>query len=198
MKNAAARTIDGSIPRRPAPEGLRDAEILSRVGQGDLSSLGALYDRHHESVHRFLARATGSEADAEDLVHETFLALVRAAPRYDGRESARPLLLGIASKLILSRRRTLARAARVLRELAGGARDRSSPSPEGIASAAEELRRFDRALMRLTEEKRVVVLMVDAEGLSGEEVARSLEIPLGTVWTRLHYGRAELRRALPR
>src|SRR6185312_8939456 len=119
MKHAAARPILLPLPRRPAPEGVRDADILSRVGQGDLSSLGVLYDRYHETVQRFLARATGSEADADDLAHETFLAVVRAAPRYDGRESARPLLLGIASKLVLGRRRTLARAGRVLRELAG-------------------------------------------------------------------------------
>ncbi len=74
--------------------------------------------------------------------------------------------------------------------------DRSAPTPEGTASLTEEMRRFGDALGRLTEEKRVVVLMVDAEGFTGEEVARALDIPLGTVWTRLHYAREELRRVL--
>jgi RNA polymerase sigma-70 factor (ECF subfamily) len=58
------------------------------------------------------------------------------------------------------------------------------------------MRRFDAALAKLTEEKRLVFLMVEREGLSGEEVARALEIPVNTVWTRLHHARNELRRAL--
>lgn len=58
------------------------------------------------------------------------------------------------------------------------------------------MRRFDAALARLPEEKRLVVLLIEGEGLSGDEVARILDIPAGTVWTRLHYAREELRRAL--
>ena len=86
----------------------------------------------------------------------------------------------------------------MLRAFAASVGERSTPSPEGIASATEELHRFDRALLRLSPKQRVVVLMVDAEGLSGEEVAQALGLPLGTVWTRLHYGRARLRDALAR
>jgi RNA polymerase sigma-70 factor (ECF subfamily) len=56
--------------------------------------------------------------------------------------------------------------------------------------------RFEAALARLTEEKRLVVLLVDREGVTGEEAARILGAPLNTIWTRLHYARAELRKAL--
>ena len=69
-------------------------------------------------------------------------------------------------------------------------------TPEDAAEAAETAEQLERALGRLTEEKRLVLLLFEREGLSGEEVARALDIPLGTVWTRLHHARADMRRAL--
>jgi RNA polymerase sigma-70 factor (ECF subfamily) len=198
MSAAPHLTTRDGVRRHLEMEEESDAALLSRVSQGNLSALGVLYDRHHEGVRAFVRRATGSASDADDLTHETFLVLARAASRYDGRDSARPFIIGIASKLALGHRRMLARCGQVMRAFSGALAERSPPSPEGIASATEELRRFDRTLQRLSASKRVVVLMVDAEGLSGEEVARVLDIPIGTVWTRLHYGRAELRAALAR
>jgi RNA polymerase sigma factor (sigma-70 family) len=68
-------------------------------------------------------------------------------------------------------------------------------TPESSAAGTEEMRRFEAALGSLSDDKRLVFLLVEREGLSGEEVAASLEIPVNTVWTRLHHARAELRRA---
>ena len=144
----------------------------------------------------FVVRATAGAAHADNLVHEAFLMLARIAGRYDGRASARPLLLGIAAQLIREHRRRNARWGEVLRSFALASGGRSAPTPEATASVSEEMRRFDAALAKLSEEKRLVVLLVEAEGLSGEEAARALGIPLNTVWTRLHYAREELRRAL--
>jgi RNA polymerase sigma-70 factor (ECF subfamily) len=196
MSTSGMRQLRDDLGLRREMAQESDAALIRRVGAGDLSALGALYDRHHQSISRFARRATGSASDAEDITHETFLALVRAAHRHDGRDSARPFLVGIASKLVLARRRATARLGEVLRLFADAVTDRGSPSPEGLACATEELRTLDQALLRLSPRKRIVILMVDGEGLTGEEVAEALEIPLGTVWTRLHYGRAELRAAL--
>jgi RNA polymerase sigma factor (sigma-70 family) len=71
-------------------------------------------------------------------------------------------------------------------------------TPEQEAGGREELERFRAALERLSPGKRLVVLLADVEGLTGEQVARALDISLGTVWTRLHYGRKQLRRGLTR
>ncbi len=193
MRSSSTRDR-GAERRRDVAAG--DAELLARIAAGDLSPLGVLYDRHHESVRRFVLRATAGGAHAEDLTHEAFLALTRVARRYDGRESARPLLLGIASRLVQQHRRGAARWTEVLQSFASATAERSAPTPERTASVTEEMRRFDAALARLPEEKRLVVLLIEGEGLSGDEVARILDIPAGTVWTRLHYAREELRRAL--
>jgi RNA polymerase sigma factor (sigma-70 family) len=174
-----------------------DAELVRRLAEGDLSPLGVLYDRHHEGVRQFVTRATGSGADADDITHEAFLTLGKIAGRYDGRASARPFLLGIAAQLVRRRKRGIGRFAQALSSLADtfmgspGAR-----TPEEAASTSEDMRRFDEALGRLTEEKRLAFLLVEREGLPGEEVARMLGIPVNTVWTRLHHARSDLRKAL--
>ncbi len=194
MSGAPQARWGATARRREAAQS--DADLLARVSAGDLSPLGVLYDRYHEQVRQFVRRATAGGAHADDLTHEAFLALTRVAGRYDGRESARPLLLGIAAKLVQDHRRGAARRTAIMAAFAGIAAERRPPTPERTASVSEELRRFDAALARLSEDKRLVVLLIEGEGLSGEEVARILDVPTGTVWTRLHYARAELRKAL--
>jgi RNA polymerase sigma-70 factor (ECF subfamily) len=200
MKLATVHPLRASRPLeddgRPP---VTDADLVRAVAGGDLSPLGELYDRHHEGVRQFVARATGSSADAEDITHEAFLTLAKIAGRYDGRPSARPFLLGIAAQLVRRRKRGLGRWAQALASLAetfSDARQAGVRTPEDAATTTEEMRRFDEALGRLTDEKRLVFLLVEREGLSGEEVARALDIPVNTVWTRLHHARNDLRKAL--
>jgi RNA polymerase sigma-70 factor (ECF subfamily) len=169
---------------------------MGQVRAGNLGPLGILYDRHHAHVRQFVRRATAGDADVDDIVHEAFLTLAAVAGRYDGRASARPFLIGIAAQLVRQHRRGVARLLQVLASFASSSGERSARTPEDAASATEEMHRFEQALARLPEEKRLVVLLIEREGLSGDEVANALGIPLNTVWTRLHYARAELRRAL--
>jgi RNA polymerase sigma-70 factor (ECF subfamily) len=172
-----------------------DSELIQRIGAGDLAPLGVLYDRHHESVRQFIARATAGGSDTDDLTHNTFLTLPSIASRFDGRSSARPLLIGIAVQLMRRRRRNVMRWAQTLGSFMWTSAQERQLTPEAAASGAEALHGFDRALSRLSEEKRLVFLLVEREGRSGEEVASALGIPVSTVWTRLHYARAELRDA---
>jgi RNA polymerase sigma-70 factor (ECF subfamily) len=195
MKRATVHTLrDVSAPER-APEET-DADLIKRLAGGDLSPLGVLYDRHHEGVRLFVLRATAGGPDADDVTHEAFLTLAKIAARYDGRASARPFLLGIAAQLVRRRRRGLMRWAQALTTFGNAGGEQRVRTPEEDASVSQEMRRFDAALAKLTEEKRIVFLLVEREGLSGEEVARAVEIPVNTVWTRLHHARNELRRAL--
>jgi RNA polymerase sigma-70 factor (ECF subfamily) len=194
MKLATVHRLHEAAGRRHATE--TDAELMRRIGEGDLSPLGVLYDRHQQGVRQFVARATSSPSDAEDITHETFLTLAKIAARYDDRSSARSFLLGIAAQMVRRRRRGLGRLAQALTSFAETFTDFHARTPEDAAGTSEEMRLFDDALSRLTDEKRLVFLLVEREGLSGEEVARSLDIPVNTVWTRLHHARNDLRKAL--
>ena len=190
----SARISRAASARRPEPE-LGDPELMAAVAAGDLGALGVLYDRYHETTREFLARAAPHPADADDLVQETFLTLLQAAASYDGRARAAGFIIGVAARLLRRRRRFLGRWAEILweaQELCVAA----VATPEDNARATEDLAAVDRALARMSEAKRLVYLMVEREGLSGEEVAAALGIPIGTVWTRLHHARAALQRAL--
>jgi RNA polymerase sigma-70 factor, ECF subfamily len=185
--------------RAAAPrKGISDEARLAALGAGDLSALGALYDDHAAVVRGFLLRATGDPSTADDLTHDAFLALVDAAKRYDGAHPPRSFVLGIAAKLLLRRRRRFAVYWRRLAVFAGLASRADESTPERVAGASEELARFQAALGKLSTSHRVVVLLADVQGLSGREIADALDVPLATVWTRLHYARRALASALRR
>jgi RNA polymerase sigma-70 factor (ECF subfamily) len=168
-----------------------DADVMKRLASGQIDALGELYDRHHEALRRFVVRATAGADDADDLVHATFLAAAQNASSYDGRASCRPWLVGIAVRLLRRRRRAWSRMLAALASF-GGARA-THFDPRARLSARTDV---ERALAKLSVEKRVAILMAEVEGLSCGEIAEALDIPIGTVWTRLHAARRELRDAL--
>ncbi|HEY8087049.1 MAG TPA: RNA polymerase sigma factor [Polyangiaceae bacterium] len=183
----ALRPAGGVGETAPTP----DPELLRQLALGEIGALGGLYDRHHEVVRRFLTRATGHAEDVDDLVHATFLGAAQSAGRYDGRPSCRPWLVGIAAQLLRRRRQTFGRFMAVIASLRNVRA--TTVDPRFTMEARTDL---DRALAGLSEAKRVAILMAEVEGLSCPEIAAALEIPVGTVWTRLHAARRELRRAL--
>lgn len=178
--------------RRPqSAAGSPDAAIMSRLARGDSGALGELYDRYQAGIRRFIIRATSDASDVDDLLHATFLSAAKIAGRYDGRESCRPWLIGIAAQHIKRRHRAFGRLVAVLTSF-GGARARAL-DPRSSLDARPDV---ERALRLLSEPKRVTFLMAELEGLSCPEIAEALKIPIGTVWTRLHAARRELRQAL--
>lgn len=169
-----------------------DAALVQDVANGELSSLGTLYSRYADNVRRFALRTTGERAVAEDITHDTFIALIDTAKRYDPEYSLRSYLLGIAAKLMLRRRRRGAVTRQILSRISEGFKSSEEQSPFDAVSAGEQLGRYKQALSRLSTNKRMVVIMCDLEKLKAREVAAALDIPIGTVWTRLHHGRREL------
>jgi RNA polymerase sigma factor (sigma-70 family) len=182
---ATESLVRGSVPPTPDPE------ILRELAGGEIGALGELYDRYREPVRRFVARATSDADDVDDLVHATFLAAAKSAGRYDGRPWCRPWLIGIAAQLLRRRRQSLGRFLAVLSSLR--ATRATAADPRQALQARSDV---DRALVRISAAKRVTLLMAEVEGLSCVEIAAALGIPIGTVWTRLHAARHELRQAL--
>jgi RNA polymerase sigma-70 factor (ECF subfamily) len=169
-----------------------DAELLGAVGAGDLAALGALFDRHEPGLRRYLCRVGQPGADVDDLVQATFLEITRAAPRFDGERAARAWIYGVAS-IMLRRHRKLLRRARERISAWAGFAERAPATPAELFERDEASLRFERAFHALSEKKREVFVLVTLEGLSGEEAAQVLGVPVNTVWTRLHHARIELR-----
>lgn len=176
---------------------LSDAQILSRVAQGEQGLLVLIYDRHHDSLARFVARASCQTTDLEDILQEVFLLAAQKAGTFRGEGSCRAWLTGIAAHEVLHRKRAWSRLRRFLERA-------QRVEPPAVTTPHEHLDQRDtthavrQALARLSDAKRVVLVMNELEEMSCEQIAASLQIPVGTVWTRLHHARRELRALLDR
>lgn len=170
-----------------------DATVIQESWR-DPERFAVLFDRHAPFIQRYLARRVGPET-ADDLLAETFLAAFGKRHGYDpGFPDARPWLYGFATNLIAQHKREEARRYRYL-QAAGPAPDLPDITEQVLATVtAHSMRsRLVSALARLSAGDRDVLLLVAWEQLSYEEVARALAIPVGTVRSRLHRARTQLR-----
>lgn len=186
------------MPDDVAPTDSDEAALLARVADGDRVALGALVDRYQDSVLRFARSLVRTDAEAEDVLQETFLAALRGAAGYRGDGSVRGWLLTIARHAAYKRRRKEAayesedgHDLERLGEQAGFGE--LSPSPLEALAQEEARQRVRAALMRLDPIDREVLLLRDIEGLDGAETAAALGLGLAAMKSRLH--RARLRMA---
>jgi RNA polymerase sigma-70 factor (ECF subfamily) len=170
-----------------------DDELLASLRAEDLSTLGLLFDRYALDVRRFIARLGVAPGDVDDLTQTTFLIVLDAAPRYRGGQPARAWLFGLAANAVRAHRRMSARIARKLAAWSREPQHTMAGSLSDSLEVREDCARAARALSRLSARKREVFVMVAMEGLPAETVGEALGIPVGTVWTRLHHARRELR-----
>ncbi len=189
-----ARTISAPTLAAHTP----DPVLLASIAAGDLSALAAIYDRYHADVFRFVARIARRRDAVDDIVQATFILLPKVAKSFDGRDSARAWLFGIALRLEARERRTAARLARMLASFGGILRGWGTPDPEHAAMGREEAAVFKVAFDRLSDKKREVFLLLEVEGITAEEASQVLGVPAATVRTRLFNAKKELREAMKR
>lgn len=173
-----------------------DQDLILWIANGNLEALGGLFDRYEADIRRFIGRLGVCVGDIDDLVQTTFLEVIRASARFDATLPAKSWLFGLAVVLVRRHRRSLSRAAARLLLRAGWPRPEDPQTPAAAFDADQDLQRLEAAFARLSSKKREVFTLVTLEGLSGEEVARTLGIPVATVRTRLHHARQELRASL--
>jgi RNA polymerase sigma factor (sigma-70 family) len=150
----------------------------------------AAFDQHKDVVYRFAWRMTGSAAAAEDITQDAFVGLLRNPDRFDpARGSLRAFLLGIARNLALKRWRAEHR----IEPLDDGAAGVEMPVDIERGEVGEIVGRAVQALGPL---QREVVILAEYEGLTLAEIARAVDTDVGTVKSRLHRARANLRRTL--
>ena len=182
-----------SAERRPAPRSTEpDRALLGQLAAGNLGALGVLHDRYYVPVLGVIVHSGVGRGDAPDVAQEVFLKLIELAPNFDGRESARAWILGIAWKMALHRRRSLARWLRLLGRVVAEAAQRTPSDPERLALEAEQRQGFARRVALLPTRMQAAFILVEVQGLTGEEAAQALGIPVATVWTRLHHARKKM------
>ncbi len=187
------RLLENALPALP------DEELIARSRAGDEAAFGEFVRRHMPVVHRWMARAVGEE-DADDMTQDVFLRAYRGLPRFREQAPPRAWLAAIADNAIKNRYRSRSRFRRIFAPGPSpdslAERPSTAASPEERARAGESRRSVLGALQKLPPEFRLPVVLRDLEEWSYEEIAVSLDLPLGTVKSRIARGRGQLRSIL--
>ena len=169
-------------------------DLLAGSGPGTAESIDAIYDRYAPQVERWARRLAGPQFDAEDLLHDIFLVVMRRRHEFRGEAKITTWLFRITQQVVRWRRRNDA----IRRWLWGrhgqdmlNART-SLPTPLEEIERREQNLRLYSALDHLPEKSRTTLVLFALEGMSGEQIAELTDSEVGSVWVRLHRARAKL------
>lgn len=168
---------------------LDDKELAAQAAGGDLDAFGGLFDRYAREVYRVALSLGHRRAEAEDLMQDTFLAALEGIGRFEGRSSFRTWLTAIAFRQSSRHHRYRAlRAMEPFDETQAGA---AAPHETGV----RQERRLDVHAMldTLSDDHRAVLVLRELQGMSYDEIAATLQVPRGTVESRLFRARNLLR-----
>jgi RNA polymerase sigma-70 factor (ECF subfamily) len=164
--------------------------LMRVVRDGDVAKLGLLFERHHGGLFDFFCRTVGDRLAAEDLVQEVFIRILKYRRTYRDEGRFQTWMFHIARNVRTDhvRRRRPDQLTSAVPE----------PATDGAGQAAaietaQDVERLRRALMRLPDDRREVVVLARYRGMSHDEIAAVLRVDAGTVRVRLHRALKELR-----
>jgi RNA polymerase sigma-70 factor (ECF subfamily) len=175
---------------------LNDHALVVQLQEGSLDALGELYDRHQTMVFRTALAITGDESAAADLLQDAFLRMHRFASRIDPERPLEPWLYRTTANLSYTWVKRHHRWLRPLEDMAEWLIGDKKESPAQVAESDEESRGVRKAISNLALPQRVVVVLYYVNDLSLQEISEILDLPVGTVKSRLFYGRKALKKQL--
>ena len=179
-----------------------DQRLIADCLQGRTAAFGELITRYQDRLYNTAYRLMDNAEDARDVVQEAFLNAYQSLRSFKGDSLFFTWLYRIAVNTAISLKRKQKPVLRLHSGVEGQSVEPADPSqaiqPGHALEMAEEERRVHEALSRLSEEHRAVLIMKDMEGQKYEEMAEILEVPIGTIRSRLHRARLELRDILLR
>ncbi len=184
----------------PCQDPVDDATLVARIAAGERDAFESLYGRHMVPLYRTALALTRRQAVAEDLLQETFLRAYRHLDRIrlEPGASLRPWLHRILINLIYDRSARLKRAASPLEHASQRLAPQAITSPERRTELRELERNVAEAVETLPFKQRIVVVLFYLHDMELAEIAETVGVPVGTVKSRLYYGRSNLRSALER
>jgi len=175
-----------------------DGRWISQIRQGNILALEALYERYKGQVYRTALAITRDREAAEDILQDCFLKVYTHIDKLDGSLPLSPWLYRVAVNLSYNwadkRRRWLRPLEEVIDCLVAGPRT----LPESVLERGELQRIIQKAIASLSFEHRVVIVLFYLNGFHLNEIAYIVDCPVGTIKSRLHYARRNLRRKLER
>jgi len=172
-----------------------DTELVERARTGDHAAFDAIVDRHERRVFAVALRICRHHEDARDVTQEVFITALRSMSGFRGDAQLTTWLHRVTVNAALDFvRKRQRRETSTVEEL--GDHPSADPGPEVAAIESVRAREVHRALGTLAADQRAVIVLCDLEGLDYAEAAEALEVPVGTVKSRLHRARLQLAKAL--
>lgn len=175
-----------------------DLELLQRMQRGDAEAFKVLYQRYHQRVFRFALMDSGGDVVAADVTQEVFMQLIDNVSFDPERGDLGAYLLGMARNLVRRHRRENQRYETLVGDEEGSLYDAliEHREPSQIVSGAQQQRDLRASIIALPAHFREVVLLCELEELDYAAAARILDIPIGTVRSRLNRARKALAAAM--
>lgn len=175
-----------------------DQKTIDQVLAGDSAAYGVLVDKYQSRLLGLLYHSTGDRNLAEDIAQEAFARAYRKLDLFAGNSQFYTWLAKIAMNLLVSSRRKKRIENQIQREGFEVALDAvgSDSQPDQQLSLSETQKTVHNAIALLDDERKTVLLMRDFDGMDYEAIAQTLDIPVGTVRSRLHRARTELKSIL--
>ena len=173
-----------------------DQELVLQLQEGSLDALGELYDRHRQMVFRTALAITGDQDAACDLLQDVFLRLFRFAERIDSNRPLEPWLYRMTTNLTYTWVKRNNCWMHSLEDVAEWLVGTGKNMPHEVAEKRDDWDQVQRAVSTLPLPQRVVIVLYYLNDLSLGEISDILEVPEGTIKSRLYYGRLALKKSL--
>lgn len=190
--------MDDPVRKGPPPD---EKRLIERARRGDLDAFDVLVKRYERTIYHVAYRLTGSSDDASDIAQDAFIRAWNNLKSFRGDAAFSTWLHRIVTNAFLDDRKK--KRARPMRSLDEAIEldessvtrqfEDTSPGPEAVAEGEERQRLLDRAIQTLPEAQRAMVILYHQQGLAYEEIAASVNLPIGTVKSRLNRARLALR-----
>jgi RNA polymerase sigma-70 factor (ECF subfamily) len=171
-----------------------ETETISRCQQGDQEALKEIYDKYHQKVYRIAYGVVRQREDALDIVQEVFIKLFRSIKNFKGRSQFYTYLYRMVMNTAIDHARKAGKKLISSLDEEGSFEpsDGGEKGPERILLQKELEGRVKLAMDKLPAEQKAAIIFRDVEGLSYQEMAEAMGCSIGTVMSRLHYGRKRM------
>jgi RNA polymerase sigma-70 factor (ECF subfamily) len=175
-----------------------ETEMISRCQQGDQEALKEIFDKYHKKVYRIAFGVVRQREEALDVVQEVFIKLFRSIKNFKGRSHFYTYLYRMVMNTAIDHKRKAGKQFMPSLDEEGSFQpsDDVEKGPERILLQKELEERVKLAMDKLPAEQKAALIFRDVEGLSYQEMAEAMGCSIGTVMSRLHYGRRRLQESL--
>jgi len=173
-------------------------EMISRCQQGDQEALKEIFDKYHEKVYRIAYGVVRQREEALDVVQDVFIKLFRSIKNFKGRSHFYTYLYRMVMNTAIDHKRKAGKQFMSSLDEEGSFEpsEEAEKGPERVLLQKELEERVKLAMDKLPDEQRAALIYRDVEGLSYQEMAEAMGCSIGTVMSRLHYGRKRMQETL--